>query len=61
MTVIEEKPVPLYWRECGECGSTFTYKKAEANDGHLLTCPVCGVQLWATFEKVRVIDEEKTE
>ena len=53
MTVIDEKPVPLYVKECSECGSTFTYKKVEVGFGNNIYCPVCGVSLWASFERVR--------
>lgn len=58
MTVIDEKPVPLYVQECMECGSTFTYCKAEASLGFYIYCPVCGVSLWANFERVKDETEE---
>ena len=57
MTVIDEKPVPLYVEKCSECGSTFTYKKVEVRLGSYISCPVCGVSLWANFQKIK--DERK--
>lgn len=58
MTVIDEKPVPLYVIECSECGSTFTYRKVEVSLGSYIHCPVCGVSLWANFERVKDETEE---
>lgn len=46
MTVIEKKPVPIYEVECIECKSKIQYKAAEVSWYHI-TCPVCGVLLWA--------------
>ena len=57
MTVIDEKPVPMYVKECSECGSTFTYCKAEVSFTGYIYCPVCGVSLWANFERAK--DERK--
>ena len=56
MTVIDEKPVPLYVNECPECGSTFTYKNAEVSNV-MLECPVCGTEQFASFQKFE--DERK--
>jgi len=56
MTVIDKKPVPLYVEKCSECGSTFTYKKAEVRLCSYISCPVCGVSLWANFRKT---DDER--
>ena len=53
MTVINKKPVPLYIKECSECGSTFTYRKAEVSLGNYISCPVCGEILYASFERVK--------
>ena len=53
MTVIDKKPVPLYVKECSECGSTFTYRKVEVHFTGYICCPVCGVSLWANFERVK--------
>lgn len=57
MTVIDEKPIPLYIQKCAECGSTFTYCREEVEFGHSLICPVCKYHQWANLEKVR--DERK--
>ena len=51
MTVIDKKTVPLYVKECSECGSTFTYRKAEVSFTGYIYCPVCEVSLWANFER----------
>ena len=47
MTIIEKKPVPIYEVECIECKSKIQYKAAEVSWCHI-TCPVCGVLLWAS-------------
>ena len=57
MNIIDKKPIPLYVIECSECGSTFTYRKVEVSLGSYIYCPVCGVSLWANFERVK--DEER--
>lgn len=59
MTVIDEKPVPLYVKECPECGSIFTYCKGEVGFGNNLLCPVCRYGTWATFNKFKDEMEEK--
>lgn len=46
MTIIERKPIPIYEVECFECKSKIQYKKSEVFTCHI-TCPVCGVSLWA--------------
>ena len=46
MRVIERKPVPIYEVTCTECKSKIQYKASEAVLHHI-TCPVCGVSLWA--------------
>ena len=46
MMVIERKPIPIYEVECPECKSKIQYKKSEVFTCHI-TCPVCGVSLWA--------------
>lgn len=47
MIVVEKKPVPIYEAECPECHSKIQYKAAEVSICHI-TCPVCGVSLWAS-------------
>ena len=56
MTVVEKKPVPIYESVCIECKSRFRYKLAEVSMGHI-TCPVCGVSMWASVSPVA---EEET-
>lgn len=57
MIVIEKKPVPVYEVTCDECGSKIQYKKSEVSLAHI-TCPVCGVSLWAnTIRAVRYESE----
>ena len=46
MTVVDKKPVPMYEVECFECHSTIQYKASEVFYCHI-TCPVCGISLWA--------------
>lgn len=46
MTIVEKKPVPIYEIECDECKSKIQYRKSEVFTCHI-TCPVCGVSLWA--------------
>lgn len=46
MMVIERKPIPIYEVECPECKSKIQYKKSEVFTCHI-TCPVCGISLWA--------------
>jgi len=59
MTVMEKKPVPIYEVECCECHSKFQYKKSEVSYGSYITCPVCGVSVWAsTIRPVRYEEGE---
>ena len=53
MTVIEKKPVPVYESECPECKSVFRYKAVEVSYMHI-SCPVCGVSMWASQVPVGV-------
>lgn len=58
MKVIERKPIPIYEVTCSECKSKIQYKASEVYYFHI-TCPVCGMSLWAnTSSPVRM---EKTE
>lgn len=58
MIVIERKPIPIYEVECFECKSKIQYKKSEVFTCHI-TCPVCGVSLWAeTIMPVKFEDGE---
>lgn len=58
MNVIDKKPVPIYETECPECKSKIEYKKSEVHTCHI-TCPVCGVSLWA--DAIRPVRMEGTE
>lgn len=58
MEVIERKPIPIYEVTCIECKSTIQYKASEVYYCHI-TCPVCGVSLWAnTSSPVRMEETE---
>ena len=58
MEVIERKPVPIYEVECEECRSRIQYRKSEVFTCHI-TCPVCGVSVWAsTIFPVRMEEGE---
>lgn len=47
MEIIERKPIPIYEVECYECHSKIQYKASEVSLCQI-TCPVCGVSLWAS-------------
>lgn len=58
MEAIKRKPVPIYEVECEECRSRIQYRKAEVFVCHI-TCPVCGVSVWAnTIRPVRYEEGE---
>ena len=58
MIVVERKPVPIYEVTCCECKSIIQYKASEVYYCHI-TCPVCGMSLWAnTSSPVRMEVEE---
>ena len=46
MQVIEKHPIPIYQISCPECKSVLRYKASEVCNLHI-TCPVCGVSMWA--------------
>ena len=50
MIVVEKKPVPIYEVLCVECNSRIQYKKSEVSNLRI-TCPVCGLSLWANIIK----------
>ena len=61
MEVVERKPVPIYEVTCVECKSRIQYKAAEVNYCHI-TCPVCGISLWAnTICPVKMEGAEENE
>ena len=47
MEVVDRKPVPVYEVVCPECQSTIRYKACEVSFSHI-TCPVCGIPIWAS-------------
>ena len=47
MVIVDKKPIPIYESKCHECGTVFRYQKAEVGWGCYITCPVCGVSVWA--------------
>ena len=47
MIVTEKKPVPIYEVECIECKSKIQYRKSEVSFTSYITCPVCGMSIWA--------------
>ena len=58
MIVTEKKPVPIYEVECCECKSKIQYRKSEVFTCHI-TCPVCGISLWAdTIQPVKYEEGE---
>ena len=60
MEIIERKPVPLYEATCQECGSVIRYRAAERYWTGSITCPVCGMTVWApTVCPVGVLEEEE--
>lgn len=58
MEVVNKQPIPIYEVECEECKSKIRYKKSEVVWCHI-TCPVCGVSLWAdTIQPVEYREAE---
>lgn len=58
MKVVERKSAPLYEIVCDECGSKIQYKKSEVSLSHI-TCPVCGMSMWANTTRPVCYDEEE--
>lgn len=59
MFAVEKKPVPIYETTCYECKSKIRYKKSEVSFSYI-TCPVCGVSLWAdTIQPVMYVEGER--
>ena len=46
MKIVKANDVPIYEVTCEECKSVIRYKACEVAYCHI-TCPVCGVSLWA--------------
>jgi len=54
MKIVEKKPVPIYETECSECHSIIQYRKSEVSFCSHITCPVCGISVWAdTIQPVK--------
>lgn len=47
MKIVRREPVPIYSIKCVECKSEIEYKAVEVAWCHI-SCPVCGVLLWAS-------------
>lgn len=47
MEIVEKKPMPIYEAKCFECGSKIRYRASDVSLCHI-TCPVCGISLWAS-------------
>ena len=63
MNVVVKKPVPIYEVTCCECASVIQYRAAEVCCHHI-TCPVCGMTLWANIicpVKMDEVDNENPE
>lgn len=60
MNVVDRKPVPIYEAECSECHSKIQYRKSEAQFTSYITCPVCGMSVWAdTIRPIRYEEDHK--
>lgn len=46
MKIVKANDVPIYEVTCEECKSVIRYKACEVVWCHI-TCPVCGIALWA--------------
>lgn len=57
MKIVKANDVPIYEVTCEECKSVIRYKACEVFYCHI-TCPVCGVSLWANT--VCPVDYNKT-
>lgn len=59
MTIVERKPIPIYETKCEECGSIIQYRAAEVSFTGCVTCPVCGMSVWAQTIKPTRYEEPK--
>ena len=65
MKIVKENGVPIYEVTCEECKSVIRYKACEVAWCHI-TCPVCGIALWANtvspvaYESQELSKEEET-
>ena len=60
MEIIKEQPIPFYEVTCWECGSIIRYRACEVNWCHI-TCPVCGVSIWANTVNPMMSEPTKEE
>lgn len=62
MEIIERKAVPIYESTCPECKSVLQYKRSEVSFTGYITCPVCGVGVWAnTIKPAKYCDKTHEE
>lgn len=62
MEIIERKAVPIYESICPECKSVLQYKRSEVSFTGHITCPVCGVGVWAnTIKPAKYLDKTPKE
>ena len=58
MNVVKREPVPIYEEECYECHSVIRFRKSELGFGGRITCPVCGVSIYAnTLQPVEMLPD----
>lgn len=60
MEVINRQPIPIYEVTCPECQSVIRYKACEVSWCHI-TCPVCGVSVWANTVCPVTLEENSNE
>ena len=62
MKVVVREPIPIYEVKCPECGSVIEYRACEVSMCHI-TCPVCGMAIWADtiFPKYEQCEVEEAE
>ncbi len=48
MKIVKANDIPIYEITCEECKSIIRYKACEVSYCYI-TCPVCGVSLWANM------------
>ena len=60
MNVIKANPIPIYEETCSECKSVIEYIASEVSFTGYITCPVCGMNVWANrIMPKRYADAEK--
>lgn len=61
MEIIDRKPIPIYETICPECKSILQYKRSEVSVTGYITCPVCGVDVWANTIKPAKYNDKTSE